>query len=407
VVAHIVGGVRAATEDVRYAELVGAGGVEGYFDERLRDPARVGEPLALSIDLGAQAALRDVLAAGVTQFNAKGAAGVMLHVETGEVVAMVSLPDFDPNGEPEPFAGAAELNPRFNRAAQGRYELGSTFKVLTAGIALDTGVVGPETMVETGSALSWGRHRIRDMHRMPPEMSVTDIVVRSSNVGSARLALRVGTPRLKDYLDRLGFFDPLPLELAEARRAAPLLPPKWTDLSTMTISFGHGLAASPVHLAAAYATLANGGRRVRPTLVKGGHAEPGEQVFSPETSRRMMSIVREVVQRGTGRRTDIPGYQIGGKTGTADKYRPEGGYYRDRVISTFVSVFPTSDPEYVLAISLDEPVDRSGKYISREASRTAVPVTAAAIGRLAPLMGMRPRPAATPAGPAAIATASR
>ncbi len=410
-VAHIAGGVRAAAEGVRYAELVGAGGVEAYFDERLRDPGRVGEPLALSIDLGAQAALREVLAAGVEQFDAKGAAGVMLDVGTGEVVAMVSLPDFDPNAGPEAFAGPAELDPRFNRAAQGRYELGSTFKVLTAGIALDTGAVGPETMIETGSALSWGRHRIRDMHRMPPEMSVTDIVVRSSNVGAARLALRVGTPRLKDYLDRLGFFDPLPLELEEARRAAPLLPPKWTDLSTMTISFGHGLAASPVHLAAAFATLANGGRRVRPTLVKGGNREPGEQVFSPETARRMMSIVREVVSRGTGRRTDIPGYEIGGKTGTADKYRPEGGYYRDRVIATFVSVFPTTKPRYVLAISLDEPADRSGKYVVREASRTAVPVTAAAIGRLAPLMGMRPQPAGLPAGapaiPAAVASASR
>lgn len=407
VVAHIVGGVRAGTEDVRYAELVGAGGVEGFFDARLRDPARVGEPLALSIDLAAQAALRDVLATGIEQFGAKGAAGVMMDVTTGEILAMVSLPDFDPNAPPEAFAGPAELNPRFNRAAQGRYELGSTFKVLTAGIALEAGVVGPGTLVETGSALAWGRHRIRDMHRMPPEMTVTDIVVRSSNVGAARLALRVGTPRMKDYLDRLGFFDPLPLELAEAERAAPLLPPKWTDLSTMTISFGHGLAASPVHLAAAYATLANGGRRVRPTLVKGGHGQDGEQVFSPETSRQMMSIIREVVRRGTGRRTDIAGYEIGGKTGTADKYRPEGGYYRDRVIATFVSVFPTTNPKYVLTISLDEPADRSGKYISREASRTAVPVTAMAINRIAPVLGMRPEPVGEPTGLAAVASAVR
>ena len=406
-VAHLVGGVRAATEDVRYAELVGAGGVEGYFDERLRDPARLGEPLALSIDLGAQAALRDALAAGMAQFTAKGAAGVLMDVETGEIIAMVSLPDFDPNAEPEPFAGPAELNPRFNRAAQGRYELGSTFKVLTAAFALETGVVGTDTMIETGSALAWGRHRIRDLHRMPPEMSVTDIVVRSSNVGAARLALRVGTPRLKDYLDRLGFFDPLPLELAEVERAAPLLPPKWTDLSTMTISFGHGLAASPVHLAAAYATLANGGRRVRPTLVRGGNAEPGEQVFSADTSRRMMSIIRDVVSRGTGRRTNLPGYEVGGKTGTADKYKPGGGYYRDRVISTFVSVFPTNRPKYVMAISLDEPEDRSGKYVVREASRTAVPVTAAAIGRIAPLLGMRPQPMPEPAGVTTIATASQ
>ena len=315
------------------------------------------------------------------------------------------MPDFDPNRKPEPFTGAAELDPRFNRAAQGRYELGSTFKVLTAAFALESGVVAPDTLIETGSAMIYGRYRIRDMHRMPPEMTVTDIVVKSSNVGAARLALRIGTPLLKDYFKRLGFFDALPLELAEAKRATPLLPPKWTDLSSMTISFGHGLAASPVHLAAAFATLASGGQRVRPTLIKGG-AEPGERIFSTETARQMMQVIREVVRRGTGRRTNLPGYEVGGKTGTADKYRPEGGYYKDRVIATFASVFPISNPKYALVISLDEPIDRSGKVIKREASRTAVPVTAAAIERIAPLLGLWPLPVSEPVGIAAI-TAGR
>ncbi len=170
----------------------------------------------------------------------------------------------------------------------------------------------------------------------------------------------------------------------------------------MTISFGHGLAASPMHLAAAFATLASGGTRVRPTLIKGG-SEPGERIFSPETARSMMRMIREVVRRGTGRRTDIPGYEVGGKTGTADKYRPEGGYYRDRVIATFASVFPTSNPKYVLTVSLDEPTDRSGKVIKREASRTAVPVAAVAIQRIAPLLGFRPLPVGNAAGVAAIA----
>ena len=404
--AHIVGSVRAGNEDVRFAELVGSGGIEGYFDERLRDPARLGAPLELSIDLTVQAALRDVLAAGMKQYTAKGAMGVLMDVRTGELLALVSLPDFDPNRAPEPFNGAAEINPRFNRTVQGRYELGSTFKVLTAAFALESGVVGPGTLIETGTALTYGRYRIRDMHRMPPEMTVTEIVVRSSNVGAARLALRVGTPRLKDYFKRLGFFAPLPLELAEAEHAAPLLPPKWTDLSSMTISFGHGIAVSPVHLAAAFATLAGGGRRVLPTLIKGG-AAPTERVFSPETARVMMQIIREVVRRGTGRRTNLPGYEVGGKTGTADKVRPGGGYYKKRVIATFASVFPTSNPRYALVISLDEPVDRSGPVIKREASRTAVPVTAAAIARIAPLLGMRPLPVSAPARLAAIATGSQ
>ena len=396
-VAHIVGGVKAAKEDVRFAELVGSGGVEGYFDDRLRDPAEIGRPLALSIDLTVQAALRDVLAAGVKRFSAIGATGVLMDVRSGEVVAMVSLPDFDPNRGPEAFSGAAEFNPRFNRAAQGIYELGSTFKVLTAAFALEAGVADAETLIETGAPLTYGRRRIRDFHRMPAEMTLEDIVVRSSNVGAAQLALRVGTPRLKDYLKRLGFFEPLPLELAEARGAAPLLPPKWTELSSMTISFGYGLAASPVHLAAAYATLASGGRRVRPTLLKGG-AEPGERVFLLRTARAMLEVMRKVVRRGTGRRTDLPGYEIGGKTGTADKVRPQGGYYHDKVIATFASVFPTSNPKYVLVISLDEPEDRSGKVVKREASRTAVPVTAAAIERVAPLLGLRPQPVSKPVG---------
>jgi cell division protein FtsI (penicillin-binding protein 3) len=400
--AHIVGSVRAGNEGVRFAELVGAGGVEGYFDERLRDPARIGKPLELSIDLTVQAALRDVLATGMEQYTAKGAMGVLMDVRTGELLAMVSLPDFDPNRAPERFNGPAELNPRFNRVVQGRYELGSTFKVLTAAFALEAGVVGPDTLIETGSALSYGRYRIRDMHRMPAEMTVTDIVVRSSNVGAARLALRIGTPRLKDYFKRLGFFEPLPLELTEAKGAVPLLPPKWTDLSSMTISFGHGLAASPVHLAAAFATLAGGGKRVLPTLIKGG-AEPTERVFSPETARTMMQIIREVVRRGTGRRTNVPGYEVGGKTGTADKPRPGGGYYKSRVIATFASVFPTSNPRYALVISLDEPVDRSGRKPKREASRTAVPVTAAAIRWIAPLLGMRPLPLNAPTRRAAFA----
>ncbi len=402
-VAHILGNVRAESEDVRFAEYAGSGGVEGFFDKQLRDPSRLGRPLQLSIDLTVQAALRDTLAAGVKEFSAKGGTGVLMDVHSGEVLALVSLPDFDPNDDPGPFNGAPEMNPRFNRAVQGLYELGSTFKVLTSAIAIETGQVRPETMLETGAPLVFGRFRIRDMHRMPPQLSVTDTVVRSSNVGAARLALGVGTPRMKDYLERLGFFEPLGLELAEAGRAAPLLPPKWTDLSTVTISFGHGLAASPMHLAAAFSTLANGGRKVRPTLIKGG-AEPGEQVFSARTSAQMMKIIRQVVSRGTGRRTDLPGYEIGGKTGTADKPRPQGGYYSDKVIATFAAVFPTSQPKYALVVSLDEPVDRSGKEIKREASRTAVPVTAAVLERIVPLLGMRPALVDGPAQVAAIAT---
>ncbi|MEM6676600.1 MAG: penicillin-binding transpeptidase domain-containing protein, partial [Pseudomonadota bacterium] len=244
------------------------------------------------------------------------------------------------------------------------------------------------------------RSRVRDMHRMPPLMSVTDIVRRSSNVGSARLALAVTTPVFKEYLDALGMFAPSPLEMAEARQSRPLTPGKWTELSTMNIAFGHGLAVSPMHLAAAYATVANGGRRVVPTLLKGHVPDgAGERVFSEKAARQTLAMLRTVVTDGTGRRARVKGYELGGKTGTADKPLENGrGYATDRVLATFAAVFPISDPEYVLIVTMDEPTDRSGQYPSRQASRTAAPAVAQSIRRIAPILGLRPRPDLVPIG---------
>lgn len=388
--AHVVGGVKAAREDVRFAELTGSGGIEKHFDARLRDPQQVAEPLRLSIDTRIQQAMRQELADGMARLTAKGASAVLMEVETGRITGMVSLPDFDPNRRPEKFQGPAEFSPRFNRAALGRYELGSTFKVLTAAMALETGVAHSQTVLKTPSRIRYGRHSIGDAYRMPKEMTIEDIIVKSSNVGTAKMSMMVGTRRFKDYLNQLGFFDPSGLELSEAAKAQPLLPPRWTDLSSMTISFGHGLAASPVHLAAAFATLANDGKTVRPTLTM-DPVEPGPRVFSQRTANEMLRILREVVVRGTAKRANVQGYEVGGKTGTAEKFRPGGGYYKDRVISTFASVFPTSKPRYVLIVSLDEPTDRSGRKPVRSAGRTAVPVAAQVIRRVAPLLGMRPK----------------
>ncbi|MEM9146522.1 MAG: penicillin-binding protein 2 [Pseudomonadota bacterium] len=386
--AHVLGGVRAESERVNTAALIGQAGLEGHFDEQLRDPGRAGQPLRLSIDLGAQAALTDILAAGMRRTRAQAAAAVMMDVRTGELLAIVSLPDFDPNAPVKRIRGGA-ANPRFNRAVSGVYELGSVFKPITAAIALELGLVGPETMIETGSPVVLGRNRIRDLHRMPATMSVTDVIRRSSNTGAARLARAIGRTRLRDHLDALGMLTPLEMEVVEARSGRPMLPPRWGELSTLTIGFGHGLAVSPMHLASAYATIANGGRLVSPSLVKGGRA-PGQRIFSERTSREMLRMLRTVVARGTGRRTNVPGYEVGGKTGTADKARPGGGYYRDRVLASFAGVFPVSDPAYAIVVMLDEPTDpESGK---REASRTAVPVVAQAIRRIAPMIGLRPLP---------------
>ena len=400
VAAHIVGSVRPEHEDVRYTELAGSAGIEKHFDSRLRDPGMADQPVELALDLPVQQAIREVLGEGIDRLTAKGGAAILMKAKTGEVVSMVSLPDFDPNQKPVFFQGLAEDNPRFNMAAQGRYELGSTFKVLTAAMAIESGVVNANTVLETPRQLRYGRQRIGESHRMPEQMSVEDIVVKSSNVGSAKLAMMIGTRRFRDYLEDLGILDPSGLELAEAARTKPLLPERWTDLSTMTIAFGHGLAASPMHLAAAYATIANDGRRVTPTLLKGGN-EPGERVFSVATSREMLRIMREVVVRGTARRADVPGFEVGGKTGTAEK-PGRNGYNREKVISTFASVFPTSNPEYVLIVSLDEPEDRTGRKPVRTAGRTAVPVAAEIVRRITPLLGMRPRPVAVEDGAATL-----
>ncbi len=387
-VAHIMGGVQAVTEGVRFAELAGAGGVEQYFDQRLRDPKLVDEPLRLSLDLTVQQIMRTELALGMKALHAKGAAGVLMKVATGEVVGMVSLPDFDPNVRRQRYNGDPAYHPRFNRAAQGRYELGSTFKVLTATMALEERLAHAGTIFETPRELRFGRHRIGESHRMDPRMSLENVIVESSNVGAARIAMLVGTPRFKDYLGKLGMFEASGIELAEAAKARPLLPARWTDLSTVTAAYGHGLAVSPVHLAASYATIANGGVRIHPTLVAGG-GRSGERVFSQDASREMLRIMREVVVRGTAKRAEVPGYYVAGKTGTANK-AVDGGYSDKKVIATFASVFPHHAPEYVLVVSLDEAEDRSGKRYIRGAGRTAVPVAAAIIRRVAPLMGLRP-----------------
>ena len=383
---HILGGVKTEKEGVAFAEQVGNAGIEHFANQHLADPSRADRPLELSIDSAAQLVLQEVLHKGVRRFGAKGASGILMNVKTGEIVAMASLPDFNPNLPRKRFTGEAAYNPRFNRAAQGLYELGSTFKVLTAAIALEAGTATPDMLIDTVTPVTYGRNRFKDK-RPRPDQTVTDVVVRSSNVGAIRLALGVGTRRFREALDKLGLFDVTDLELSEARLAKPRLPAQWTDLSTITISFGHGLSVSPVHLASAFATLANQGRRVRPTLLRGGNPA-GEPVFSPRTSAQMMRMLRETVYRGTALRADIPGYEVGGKTGTAEKFRPEGGYYHDRVIATFAGVFPTSDPAYVILVSLDEPTDPdSGK---REASRTAVPVAGEVVRRVAPLLGLRP-----------------
>ncbi|WP_294606760.1 peptidoglycan D,D-transpeptidase FtsI family protein [Roseovarius sp.] len=390
--AHVLGGAGFGREGVHAAEVIGVAGIERFYDERLRDPARAHEPLTLSLDLSVQAAMERVLYGGMKIMNAKGAAGILMDVHTGEVVAVASLPDFDPNDRPAPpVSGRPSDSPLFNRAVQGVYELGSTFKTFAVAQAMELGLVSPDTMIDTKSPMTWGRFKIRDFHNYGPELSVSKVIVKSSNVGTARIAMEIGATRQRAFLEQLGFMEPSPLEISEAARSQPLLPKNWSELSTMTISYGHGLSTTPMHLAAAYATIANGGRRVTPTLLRTKDAAPGPRVVSTQTAAAIRKMLREVVTDGTASLGEVAGYAVGGKTGTADKPKENGGgYHKDKVIATFASIFPAHDPKYVLVVSLDEPVETSGDEPRRTAGWTAVPIAAEIIRRVAPLMGLRP-----------------
>lgn len=393
--AHILGGASFGAEGVNSAEVIGTAGVEKAMDTRLRDPALAGEPLELSIDLTVQAAVEEILGAGMTMLDAKGGAAIIMDVKTGEILSMASLPAFDPNNRPNPVLPKdAEPgdSPLFNRAVQGVYELGSTFKIFAAAQAMELGLVGPDTMVEANAPMQWGKHRIKEFQNKNygPLLSVTDVIVKSSNVGTARMALQIGGLRQQAFLKSLGMFDATPVELIEAPGAKPLLPAKWPEIVTITTSYGHGMSASPLHLATAYATIANGGITVKPTLLKQDAPRPGVRVMREEVADAAVSMLRQVVTRGTASMAEVPGYEVAGKTGTADKPKRTGGYYKDKVINTFASVFPASDPRYVVLVTLDEPVETSGTEPRRTAGWTAVPVAAEITRRIAPLLGIRP-----------------
>jgi cell division protein FtsI (penicillin-binding protein 3) len=393
IAAHILGGASYGREGVASAEVIGVAGVEREFDELLRDPAREGEPLALSIDLTVQAAAEAVLAGGMSIMNAKGAASVLMDLHSGEIISMVSLPDFDPNNRPHVLTtGDQSDSPLFNRAVQGVYELGSVFKIFAVAQALELGLINPDTMIDTKGPLQWGRFKIRDFRNYGAQLSAMDVIVKSSNIGTARIAMEIGAERQQDFLTSLGFTKATPVELSEAPSGAPLLPRNWSEISTMTISYGHGLSSSPLHLATGYASLLNGGTRVEPTLIRRATLQNGPRVVSEAVSTQARDMLRQVVVRGTASFGEVAGYEVGGKTGTADKPKENGGgYYDDKVITTFASVFPANDPKYILIVTFDEPSENSGAEPRRTAGWTAVPVAAEMIRRTAPLLGLRPQ----------------
>ncbi|WP_417598680.1 peptidoglycan D,D-transpeptidase FtsI family protein [Pararhodobacter oceanensis] len=390
--AHVLGGAGYGQQGVTAAEIIGTAGIEHRMDARLRDPDLADVPLTLSLDLAVQGVVEEVLGSGIEMLNARAGSAIIMDADTGELVAMASLPDFDPNDRPAPpVEGDPTEHPLFNHAVQGVYELGSVMKSFAVAQALDLGLVTPETVIDTRGPLRMAGFSIRDYRNYGAELPVSEVFVHSSNIGTARLAQMIGIDRQQDFLRRFGFLGPLDLEVTEARRALPQFPERWGELSAMTISYGHGLSTTPVHLAAGYAALVNGGRRVVPTLLRRPEVQPVEQLVTPETSRQMRAMMHAVVERGTARMAQVEGYAVGGKTGSADKPNPQGRYYDDRVIATFAGAFPMTDPRYVIVVTLDEPSETSGEQARRTAGWTVVPVAAEMVRRIAPMMGMRPQ----------------
>jgi cell division protein FtsI (penicillin-binding protein 3) len=365
----------------------GGAGIERAFDSRLLDPSTRGKPLVLSISSRVQQALEHELGDAMAHFSAIGAAGVILDVHTGEVLAMTSLPSMNPNAP-----GQATPDQLFNRATLGVFELGSTFKPFTLAMAMDSGVVrGPGQIYNCPNVLTVYGHNVHDTHPFGRQCSVAEIMMESSNIGMAQIADQLGTARQKVWLKKMGFLDRVEIELKE--RGRPLNPgSRWGPFETMTIGFGQGIAVAPLQLAMGYATLFDGGVYHPPTILKVGPDHPlaqGRRVFSEDTSYRMRSLLRLVVLRGTGKKADAPGYRIGGKTGTAQKLI--NGHYSQTInITSFAGVFPMDDPRYVIVVMLDEPKATPETYGFTTAGWNVAPVVSRTVSRIAPMLGVTP-----------------
>ena len=361
----------------------GTAGIERRFDSRLTGG---GDPLQLSVDVRIQAIAHEVLSGAVEQFSALGGTAMVMDANTSEMVAMVSLPDFDPN-RPVELLGEAG----FNRATKGVYEMGSTFKLLTAAMALDAGVVPISGGYDASKPMRVARFTISDYHAKNRWLSVPEILIHSSNIGAAKMALDLGTKAQQTYLGRLGLLRPSPVELPEVGH--PLTPAPWREINTVTISYGHGISVTPVQLANAIATTVNGGVYRPVTLIKQDAPEgiPGSRVFSPDTSAKMRGLMRLVVSRGTGKNAEkqAGGYLIGGKTGTAEK--PKAGGYSDKAnIASFVGAFPIHAPRYVVCVVVDEPKGTKETFGYATGGWVAAPAVGRIVQRTAGVMGIAP-----------------
>lgn len=387
VAAHVLG----------FANLDGVGisGLEKYIDgQGLSDLNGMGfklaaddlKPVTTSLDLRATYAVRDELAKGIEKFKAKAGAAAILDVNTGEVVAMASLPDFDPNQPAD-----ALLPDKINRLSVGVYEMGSTFKAISIAMALEANKVTLRSQVDARESLRYGRFTIHDYHAQHRMLTVPEVFVHSSNIGTARMAMMVGVQGHQDFLRKMGQLTRLRTELPES--AEPLVPKHWGELNTITIAFGQGLNVAPLQALMAVGALVNGGLMIKPTFLKRSEVDAkanAERVVRPEVSESLRYLMRLNAEIGSARNSNIPGYFIGGKTGTADKL-VHGHYDHDKVFTTFMALLPADKPKYLFLTLMDEPQAVPGTYGFHTAAWNSGEVTGKIIERVAPLLGMAPR----------------
>jgi cell division protein FtsI (penicillin-binding protein 3) len=347
---------------------------------------RLQRPIELAVDLRVQHALRDELIFAAEKYKVKAAAGLVVDVETGEIVAMVSLPDYDPNSPKQ-----ANDPLRINRLTTGVFELGSTFKALTIAMALDSGKVTLSSSFDARVPLRYGKFQIHDYHAQRRVLTVPEIFTYSSNIGTARMALAMGVEHHKWFLRKMGQLDRLRTELPES--AEPLVPKRWGELNTVTIAFGHGLSVAPLQAVEGINALVNGGYLIPPTFMKRSKTEAmklAKVVIKPETSEKMRYLMRLNAEKGTAREANVPGYYVGGKTGTSEKV-VNGRYSKTKVLNTFTAIMPADKPRYQLMIMLDEPQPLPETHGFSTSGWNAVPTAGKVIARIAPMLGIEPR----------------
>ncbi len=385
-VSHVIGHVNIDNQGIAGIEkwLDGHGlaalHMAGLATDRLQTPVQ------LALDLRVQHVMREELFAARAKFHAIAAAGVVLDVNTGEIISMVSEPDYDPNNPRQ------ALDPtRINRLTTGVFEMGSTFKAFTVAMGLDSGKVTLNSTFDARAPLHFGRFDIHDFEAQHRVLNVPEIFTYSSNIGAARIAMAMGVDYHKAFLRKLGQLDRLRTELPES--AEPIVPKRWGELNTITIAFGHGLSVAPLQAVMGVAALMNGGILIPPTFLKRTQAEAdalGKRVIKPQTSELMRYLMRLNVEKGTARKADVPGYYIGGKTGTADKV-VNGRYSKTRVLTDFIAIMPADQPRYLLLIMLDEPQKLPETANFNTSGWNAVPTGGAVVARIAPLLGIVPR----------------